>query len=121
MHGHDTSAIRADGLVKRYPGDVTALDGLSFSVEAGTIFGMLGPNGAGKSTTVKILTTLSRADSGSASVAGYDVVKDQEKVRRSIGVVSQKSGVDREATGRENLRLQGQLYGHGGKALERRA
>ena len=116
-----TNAIEAHDLVKTYPGNVTALRGLSVSVEAGTIFGMLGPNGAGKSTTVKILTTLSRADSGSASVAGHDVVKDQEKVRRSIGVVSQKSGVDREATGRENLRLQGQLYGHGGKALERRA
>ena len=66
MLPHDTSAIVADGLEKRYPGDVTALDGLSFSVEAGTIFGLLGPNGAGKSTTVKVLTTLSRPDAGAA-------------------------------------------------------
>ena len=64
------AAITADVLVKRYPGDVTALDGITFAVEAGSIFGLLGPNGAGKSTTVKILTTLTRADEGSATVAG---------------------------------------------------
>jgi ABC-2 type transport system ATP-binding protein len=115
-----TNAIEAHDLVKTYPGDVQALRGLSVSVEAGTIFGMLGPNGAGKSTTVKILTTLARADSGSAIVAGHDVVKEQDRVRRSIGVVAQRSGVDREATGRENLRLQGQMYGLGGRPLEQR-
>jgi ABC-2 type transport system ATP-binding protein len=114
------NAIEASGLVKTYPGDVRALDGLGFSVEGGTIFGMLGPNGAGKSTTVKILTTLSRPDQGSATVAGFDVLKRAADVRRSIGVVGQKSGVDREATGRENLRLQGQLYGMGGGTLEHR-
>jgi ABC-2 type transport system ATP-binding protein len=81
---------------------------------------MLGPNGAGKSTTVKILTTLARPDSGTATVAGFDVLRQPEQVRRSIGVVSQKSGVDREATGRENVRLQGQLYGLGGASLEKR-
>ncbi|MGZ8585979.1 MAG: ATP-binding cassette domain-containing protein, partial [Actinomycetota bacterium] len=64
-----TDAIEAHGLVKTYPGDVRALAGISFTVEAGTVFGMLGPNGAGKSTTVKILTTLSRADEGTARVA----------------------------------------------------
>src|SRR5829696_6179617 len=113
-------AIRAEGLVKTYPGEVRALDGLSFAVAPGTVFGMLGPNGAGKSTTVKILTTLARADSGSAAVAGHDVVKEQERVRRSIGVVAQRSGVDREATGRENIRLQGQMYGLRGRPLEQR-
>jgi ABC-2 type transport system ATP-binding protein len=116
-----TDAIEAHGLVKTYPGDVRALAGISFSVEAGTVFGMLGPNGAGKSTTVKILTTLSRADEGTARVAGFDVARDQERVRRAIGVIGQRSGVDREDTGRENLRLQGQLFGMGGKELERRA
>jgi ABC-2 type transport system ATP-binding protein len=114
-------AIEADGLVKTYPGDVRALDGLSFAVEEGTVFGLLGPNGAGKSTAVKILTTLSRADSGRATVAGFDVGREQARVRRSIGTVQQGSTVDREATGRENLRLQGQVYGLRGRELEGRA
>ncbi|HZD16774.1 MAG TPA: ATP-binding cassette domain-containing protein [Actinomycetota bacterium] len=113
-------AIRARGLVKTYPGGVRALDGLGFIVEAGTVFGVLGPNGAGKSTTVKILTTLSRPDQGTAEVAGFDVLAQPDQVRRAIGVVGQRSGVDREATGRENLRLQGQLFGMGGRDLERR-
>ena len=113
-------AIEAEGLVKTYPGDVRALDGLDLSVRAGTVFGMLGPNGVGKSTTVKILTTLSRPDAGDAHVAGFDVLRQPDAVRRAIGVVGQRSGVDREATGRENLRLQGQLFGMRGNDLERR-
>jgi ABC-2 type transport system ATP-binding protein len=113
-------AIQASGLKKTYPGDVIALDGLGFSVQAGTVFGMLGPNGAGKSTTVKILTTLSRPDEGAATVAGFDVLRQPDQVRRAIGVVGQRSGVDRDATGRENLRLQGQLFGMGGRSLETR-
>ena len=104
------NAIEADGLVKRY-GEVQALDGLDLTVEAGTVFGLLGPNGAGKSTTVRILTTLSAPDSGSARVAGHDVQRDPLRVRRSIGVVGQKHGCDMEATGRENLMLQAELYG----------
>jgi ABC-2 type transport system ATP-binding protein len=104
-----TNAIEASGLVKTY-GEVRALSGVSFSVPEGTVFGLLGPNGAGKSTTVRILTTLTRPDEGSAGVAGLDVLADPTGVRRSIGVVGQKSGVDPEATGRENLRLQGQVY-----------
>ncbi len=114
-------AIEAQGLVKSYPKGVTALDGLSFAVQAGTVFGLLGPNGAGKSTTVKILTTLALPDTGRASVAGIDVVAHPDRVRRAIGVVAQGSGVDIRATGRENLRLQGQLYGMRGRALEARA
>jgi len=102
-------AIEAHGLEKNY-GDVKALDGLDLEVEAGTVFGLLGPNGAGKSTTVRILTTLSRPDSGRASVAGIDVLADPVRVRHAIGVVGQKMGADREATGRENLVLQGELY-----------
>jgi ABC-2 type transport system ATP-binding protein len=114
-------AIEADGLVKTYPGDVKALDGLSLAVSAGTIFGLLGPNGAGKSTTVRILTTLSLADAGTALVAGHDVVRDAAMVRRAIGCVGQRSGVDRDATGRENLILQGQIHGLRGAVLSARA
>ncbi|HMB18858.1 MAG TPA: ATP-binding cassette domain-containing protein [Gaiellaceae bacterium] len=113
-------AIEAHGLEKTYPGDVRALDGMSFSVEAGTIFALLGRNGAGKSTAVKILTTLSRPDAGEACVAGIDVLDDPDAVRHAIGVVAQRSGVDRDATGRENLTLQGQLYGLRGRALRER-
>jgi ABC-2 type transport system ATP-binding protein len=115
-----TLAIEAHGLVKTYKGGVRALDGLSFTVEAGTVFGLLGPNGAGKSTTVKILTTLSQPDSGEARVAGFDVIHQPDRVRRSIGYVAQKSGVDLEATGRENLTLQGRIYGMGGRELKYR-
>ena len=114
-----TIAIEAKNLVKTYR-EVRALDGLTFSVESGAIFGLLGPNGAGKSTTVKILTTLARPTSGSATVAGIDVLKDPDGVRRVIGCVAQKSGVDVEATGRENLSLQGYLYGLRGKELKQR-
>jgi ABC-2 type transport system ATP-binding protein len=115
------TAIEANGLVKIYPGDVRALDGLSFDVEAGSVFGLLGPNGAGKSTTVKILTTLSRPNDGTATVAGIDVLRDPDKVRHAIGSVAQKSGVDIQATGRENLILQGRLYGMNGRELAQRA
>jgi ABC-2 type transport system ATP-binding protein len=113
-------AIEAEGLVKRY-GDVQALDGLSLAVPAGTVFGLLGPNGAGKSTTVRILTTLSRPDAGAARVAGVDVLADPGAVRQAIGCVGQRSGVDLEATGVENLILQGQIHGLRGRALAVRA
>ena len=115
------NTIEARDLVKTYRGGVRALDGVSLSAAAGTVFGLLGPNGAGKSTTVKILTTLSRPDSGEAWVAGLNVVRDPARVRRVIGVVAQNSGLDVNATGRENLILQGRLYGMGGTALKRRA
>jgi ABC-2 type transport system ATP-binding protein len=111
-------AIEVEGLVKSYPKGVKALDGLSFSVAQGTIFGLLGPNGAGKSTAVKILTTLAKPDEGRASVVGIDVVAQPDRVRRTAGVVAQGSGVDIQATGRENLRLQGHLYGMRGRSLE---
>jgi ABC-2 type transport system ATP-binding protein len=112
--------IEATGLTKRY-GDVQALDGLTFDVAPGTIFGLLGPNGAGKSTAVKVLTTLARADGGEARVAGHDVTRDAARVRRSIGVVAQRSGVDVELTGRENVMLQGRLQGLRGRELAQRA
>jgi ABC-2 type transport system ATP-binding protein len=119
-------AITADSLVKTYQlrghrNGVRALDGLSITVARGTVFGLLGPNGAGKSTTIKILTTLARPDSGTAAVAGLDVLKRTEQVRRVIGVVAQKSGSDPMATGRENLILQGHLFGMRGEALKARA
>ena len=114
------TAITVTSISKTYPGGVKALDNLSFSVATGTVFALLGPNGAGKSTTVKILTTLSRPDSGSATVAGYDIVRDQAGVRSAIGCVAQKSGVDMEATGRENLTLQGRLHGLSGRSLDER-
>ena len=104
-------AVVADDLVKTYPGDVRALRGLSLAVPEGTVLGLLGPNGAGKSTTVRILITLTRADSGTAAVAGHDVTRAPGRVRRAIGCVFQKHSVDLEATGRENLVLQGHLYG----------
>src|SRR5690606_15801506 len=113
-------AVSATELRKTYPGEVTALDGLSFSVEKGEIFGMLGPNGAGKSTTLRILTTLSRPDSGQATAAGADGLTSPDEVRRRIGVVAQGSGVDPVATGRENLVLQGRVYGLGGQGLRHR-
>src|ERR671929_1590761 len=112
-------AIVADDLHKRY-GNVVALDGVSFSVREGEVFGLLGPNGAGKSTTVRVLTTLTRPDSGRAFVAGHDVVREPNRVRRSIGYVPQESGVDREATGRENLMLQRRIQGLPGGELRRR-
>lgn len=114
-------AVLARQLIKTYPGDVTALSGIGLTVAPGTVFGLLGPNGAGKSTTVKILTTLARPDSGTASVAGHDVLRHPDRVRRAIGVVAQKSGADPVATGRENLVLQGRLYGMRGVAVQRRA
>ena len=113
-------AVEARQLIKTYSGDVTALNGMDITVEPGTVFGLLGPNGAGKSTTVKILTTLARPDSGTATVAGHDVLRHPDRVRRSIGVVAQNSGADPTATGRENLQLQGRLYGLRGAALAKR-
>lgn len=109
-------AVRVDALVKTYRAGrgrtpVRALDGLGFTVEPGTVFGLLGPNGAGKSTTVKVLATLTRPDSGLAVVAGHDVVRHPDRVRRAIGLVAQRSVSDPKDTGRENLVLAGRLQG----------
>ncbi len=116
----EAAAIAAESLVKVYPKGTRALDGLSFAVASGTVFGLLGPNGAGKSTTVKVLNTLTRPDSGRARVAGVDVLSRPDQVRRVIGCVAQKSGVDPNATGRENLTLQGRFHGLGGADLKNR-
>jgi ABC-2 type transport system ATP-binding protein len=112
-------AIVVDDLRKRY-GDVQALDGVSFAVREGEVFGLLGPNGAGKSTTVRVLVTLTRADEGTATVNGKDVVEDTNAVRRAIGYVPQDSGVDQFGTGRENLTLQGRVQGMSGADLRSR-
>jgi ABC-2 type transport system ATP-binding protein len=109
-------AIVVEDLRKRYK-DVQALDGVSFAVRDGEVFGLLGPNGAGKSTTVRTLATLTQADSGQAIVAGEDVLRHPNRVRRAIGYVAQDSGVDWEATGRENLLLQGRIHGMAGAPL----
>ncbi len=120
MRADHSSSIRVDGLVKRYPGDLTALDGIAFDVAEGTVFGLLGPNGAGKSTTVKVLTTLTRPDSGTAFVAGIDVLRQPERARRVIGTVGQSMAVDPDATGRENLELAARIHGLGGRQLRER-
>jgi ABC-2 type transport system ATP-binding protein len=112
-------AIVAQELRKRYK-TVQALDGVSFSVREGEVFGLLGPNGAGKSTAVRSLATLTRPDSGSATVAGEDVLRHPNRVRSKIGYVAQDSGVDWEATARENLLLQGRIHGMAGKPLKMR-
>ncbi len=112
-------AIVAEELRKHYKA-VQALDGLSFAVREGEVYGLLGPNGAGKSTTVRVLTTLTRPDSGRAFVAGEDVVAHPARVRKAFGYVAQDSGVDWEATGRENLLLQGRIHGMSGSTLRAR-
>jgi ABC-2 type transport system ATP-binding protein len=102
--------IEAEGLRKRF-GTTQALDGLSLAVPAGTVLGVLGPNGAGKTTAVRILTTLARPDSGSARVAGLDVVTQATEVKRNIGVTAQAATVDEVLTGRQNLVMIGRLSG----------
>ena len=122
-------AIEARQLVKTYavPGrhsnqhGIRALDGLDLSVPRGIIYGLLGPNGAGKSTAVKVLTSLAVPDGGSARVEGIDVLARPGQVRHLIGVVAQRSGADPTATGRENLILQGRLYGLRGGSVRARA
>lgn len=102
-------AIYAEGLVKTF-GDVRALDGVDLDVPEGTVLGLLGPNGAGKTTAVRVLTTLLKPNSGRAVVAGIDVLKNPTEVRRHIGLSGQFAAVDEYLTGRENLRMVGQLY-----------
>src|SRR6478609_5072351 len=103
--------IEAEGLVRTFKGDITAVDGIDLSVEPGEIYGFLGPNGAGKSTTVHMLTTLLPPTSGTGRVAGFDIVKDGPKVRTAIGAALQEAALDNLLTGREHLNLQCALHG----------
>src|SRR5687768_12941446 len=105
-----SSPIVAQNLVRSF-GEIHAVAGVDLEIKAGEVFGFLGPNGAGKSTTVRMLTTLLRPTSGVALVAGHDVVKEADAVRRSIGVALQDAAIDPLMTGRELLRLQATLHG----------
>lgn len=106
--------------VKKHYGKVKALDGVTLKAEAGKVFGMLGPNGAGKTTIVKVLSTLIVPDEGVAKVNGIDVVSDPSAVRKTIGLAGQFAAVDEFLTGRENIRMVGQLYGLKRKDVEKR-
>ncbi|MEV4008526.1 ATP-binding cassette domain-containing protein [Actinomadura sp. NPDC049753] len=103
-------AVEVDGLTKRF-GDVEAVRGIDFAVRPGEIFGFLGPNGAGKSTTINMLCTLLRPSGGSARVAGHDVVRERDDVRRNIGLVFQDPTLDGYLSGEQNLRFHAELYG----------
>jgi ABC-2 type transport system ATP-binding protein len=107
--------------VRKTFGDVTALDGVSVAVPAGTVHGLLGHNGAGKTTLVNVLTTLFAPTGGSAAVAGFDVVRDAAEVRRRIGVTGQFASVDEDLTGTQNLVLLGRLLGAGRREASQRA
>lgn len=113
-------AVRARGLVKHY-GQIRALDGVDLTVPRGSVLGLLGPNGAGKTTAVRILATLLKPDSGTAEVAGVNVLKDPREVRRRIGLSGQYAAVDEYLTGFENLDMIGRLYHLGRKASRDRA
>ncbi len=102
-------AIKATNLTKKF-GDFLAVDRVSFDVKKGELFGFLGPNGAGKTTTIRMLCTLSRPTEGSGTVAGFDIVKEDDRVREHIGLVSEKMIMYDRLTARENLRLFGELY-----------
>ncbi|MFD4941205.1 ATP-binding cassette domain-containing protein [Streptomyces sp. NPDC058239] len=115
-----TYAVLSEGLEKHY-GDVHALQGLDLAVAEGTVCGVLGPNGAGKTTAVRVLTTLTTPDGGSARVAGHDVVREAGAVRAAIGVTGQNASVDGELSGRQNLRLFAKLLRFRGEAARTRA
>ncbi|MFH0956605.1 MAG: ATP-binding cassette domain-containing protein [Candidatus Aenigmatarchaeota archaeon] len=101
--------IKADNLVKKF-GELTAVGGISFEIEEGEIFGLLGPNGAGKTTTISMLSTTLKPTSGTATVNGFDIRKDEDKVRKSIGIVFQDQSLDEELTAEENMDFHGRLY-----------
>jgi ABC-2 type transport system ATP-binding protein len=112
-------AVEVDGLVKRF-GDFTAVDGISFSVQPGELFGFLGPNGAGKTTTISVLCTLLHPTAGTARVSGHDVLYARNAVRSSIGLVFQETTLDDYLTGEENLRFHAVLYGLHGHDIKHR-
>jgi ABC-2 type transport system ATP-binding protein len=119
-HAMGENGIEVQGLVRDFKGGVRAVDGIDLHVSPGEIYGFLGPNGAGKSTTVLVLTTLLPPTSGTARVAGLDVVRQGAEVRRAIGASLQESALDPFLTGREHMRLQSALHGLGKSERERR-
>jgi ABC-2 type transport system ATP-binding protein len=104
--------ITTDDLTKKF-NNLVAVDHVSFSVKKGEIFGFLGPNGAGKTTTIKMLTTLLYPTDGSATISGFDIVKERDEVRQNIGIVFQEPALDTQLTGRENLDFHARMYGMG--------
>ncbi|MEU9203196.1 ATP-binding cassette domain-containing protein [Streptomyces sp. NPDC048332] len=113
--------IEAHGLTKSYGGSAApVLDGIGLRVDRATVFALLGPNGAGKTTAVRILATLTTADSGTARIAGYDVVADRSRVRRAISLTGQHAAVDEAQTGEENLRMMARLTGRSRRDARRR-
>ena len=119
MPSSNETVVRVQGLRKSY-GANDVLTGVDLSVEEGSVLALLGPNGAGKTTAVRILTTLTRPDSGTASVAGYDVLREPARVRGAISLTGQYSAVDENQTGRENLVMVGRLMHLGRRAAQRR-
>lgn len=103
------NTIRVENLTKKF-NSFTAVDKISFSIESGKIFGLLGPNGAGKTTTISMLCTLLKPTSGKATVNGFDIIKDEDDVRRSVGIVFQDQSLDEELTAYENMDFHGRLY-----------
>jgi ABC-2 type transport system ATP-binding protein len=116
---HERPVVEVEHLVRRF-GGLTAVDGVSFAVDAGELFGFLGPNGAGKTTTISILCTLLRPTAGAARVAGYDVVTQRDHVRSSIGLVFQEVTLDEYLSAEENLRFHAVMYGVPTKEIEPR-
>ncbi len=114
-----SNIVQVDNLNKKY-GDHVAVDGISFAIREGEIFGLLGPNGAGKTTTISILSTLLAPTSGSARIAGYDLVRDAERVKEIVGVAPQELALYPTLSARDNLKFFGQIYGLRGRVLNAR-
>src|ERR671931_673731 len=121
MQQSTRAVIDVEDLVKVYGKDTRALDGITFAVAPGELFGFLGPNGAGKTTTIRILSTLLRQTSGIARVAGFDVARQPHEVRRRLGLAMQTPTLDAFSTGRETLELAGRLHRMTGAAVRKRA
>ncbi|MGH3095347.1 MAG: ATP-binding cassette domain-containing protein [Streptosporangiales bacterium] len=116
----DEPLVLVEGVRKRF-GEMEALRGLDMRVAEGSVFGLLGPNGAGKTTAIRVLATLLVPDAGRATIAGYDVVREADRVRHLIGLAGQHAALDEKLTGRENLVMFGRLYHIGERAAQRRA
>ncbi len=114
-----SNVVEVEDLVKIYPGNIKAVDGLSFTVREGEIYGLIGPNGAGKTTTLRIIATLLKPTSGRVEVAGYDVVKNSDEVRRNISYLPEEAGAYRNLTGVEYLRFMAELYAKSKEEAER--